>query len=308
MGDTMARLRLKKKFRIPFKTLLLFIFIYITIILGNMIIPNIANNKKLLSFLLSSSNYFMDSYKIEVTSITKYLTNLNINDPISILNKSTGYNISLDKSEPIIEPSIINEEIEAKQNKKVYIYNTHQTENYSDLKTVKDASYMLKDHLKNLNIDATIEEGNINEFLNINNWNYDYSYLASKYFIEENVKNNDYDLIIDLHRDSIDYDNSVTNINGKNYARVLFVVGKENPNYEQNLLLMTELNNLIIKNYPSLTRGVIQKEGYGVNGVYNQDISNKIILLEVGGYQNSSEEVNNTLYLIAQIIKEKIGE
>lgn len=308
MGDNMTKLRLKKKFRIPLKSILLLVLIYGVINLGNFLIPNITNNKKILSFILNNSGYLMDSpYKIEVTSITKYITNLNINDPISILNKSTGYNISLEKKETKQEETKeIKEQIV--QNKKVYIYNTHQTENYSDSKTVKDASYMLKEHLSKLNIDTTVEEGNISEFLTINNWNYDYSYLASKYFIEENIKNNNYDLIIDLHRDSIDYTNSVTNIEGKNYARILFVVGKENPNYEKNLALMQQLNDMITNKYPTLTRGVIQKEGYGVNGIYNQDINDKIILLEVGGYQNNSEEVNNTLEIIANIIKEKIGE
>ena len=52
----------------------------------------------------------------------------------------------------------------------------------------------------------------------------------------------------------------------------------------------------------------IQKEGPGVNGIYNQDLSENIILLEVGANENTIEEVTNTLDIISQVIKEKINE
>ena len=68
------------------------------------------------------------------------------------------------------------------------------------------------------------------------------------------------------------------------------------------------LNDKIKEKYPTLTRGIIKKEGPGVDGVYNQDLSPNMILLEVGGYEKLVSEVNNTLEIISVIIKEYLEE
>ena len=52
----------------------------------------------------------------------------------------------------------------------------------------------------------------------------------------------------------------------------------------------------------------MKKEGYGVNGVYNQDLKENVILIEIGGNENNIEEVNNTLDLVAHVIGEYINE
>ena len=56
-----------------------------------------------------------------------------------------------------------------------------------------------------------------------------------------------------------------------------------------------------------LSRGISRKSGAGVNGVYNQDVFNKALLIEVGGVENTIEDVSNTLGVIAQSIFEVIG-
>ena len=45
-----------------------------------------------------------------------------------------------------------------------------------------------------------------------------------------------------------------------------------------------------------------------MNGIYNQDVSPKVILLECGGDKNDIGEVTNTLTLIAPIIAEVLNE
>ena len=81
-------------------------------------------------------------------------------------------------------------------------------------------------------VEVKVEEGSIEDFLNINNYSYNYSYVASRYFIEDELSNN-YDLIIDLHRDAISRKNSVIKINEKNCAKIMFVIGKKNKNYKK---------------------------------------------------------------------------
>ena len=151
----------------------------------------------------------------------KYMT---INSPLNLLNYK---DISVNDVKPVVDVN----------NKKVYVYSTHQTESYSDNKNVVDASHYLKKKLHEYNIDVKIEEGSINEFMNANNYSYNYSYVASRYFVKEELKNN-YDLVIDLHRDAVSRKTSVIEINNKNCARVMFVIGKKNKNYKKNYLLL----------------------------------------------------------------------
>ena len=126
----------------------------------------------------------------------------------------------------------------------------------------------------------------------------------------ENVmkKYNNIDLYIDLHRDAISHDASYININGKDCAKVLFVIGLEYNTYQNNLKIVEQLNNIINNKYPNLSRGIMKKKGYGVNGVYNQDLAPNVILIEIGGHENNIDEVNNTLDLIAEVLREYLNE
>lgn len=190
----------------------------------------------------------------------------------------------------------------------VYIYNTHQKEEYGNNKNVLDAAYVFKTELINQGVHTIVEERDITEFMTLNNMNYNYSYDASRYYIEDIMKKNNVSLFIDLHRDALDKKSVTTNINGKSCAKILFVVGKEHKNYNKNYTLAKKLNTMIKIKYPSLTRDVILKSGSNVNGIYNQDLSSDMILLEIGSQESSFEEVNNTIVLLAPIIGDYLNE
>ena len=171
------------------------------------------------------------------------------------------------------------------------------------------ASYMLQEKLNNINISSIVEVNDITDYLRKNNLDYSKSYEVSRIYLNEIIKKYDsFRLFIDLHRDSAEKYVTTTEIDGKACAKVMFVVGLENPNYKENLNLTEKINNKIKEKYPTLTRGIMQKQGYGVNGVYNQDINSNVILLELGGNNNNIEEVNNTLNILANIIGEIINE
>ena len=235
----------------------------------------------------------------KIVSVTKSIRNKTFNDPVNLLRIN---NIKTLNNPNYYENNIAAANID---NPNVYIYNSHPKEAYADnARTVLDMDYIFKDYLANYNIDADIEEGDINNFLLINNLDYGYSYIASRSFIEEKISNNNYDLIIDLHRDATNHDDTYININGLNCVKILFVVGALNPDYEINYNLAMELSSLINSKYPGLSRGVLLKQGANVNGLYNQDLSTKMILLELGGNNNTEEEVINTISLLSEIIGE----
>ena len=55
-----------------------------------------------------------------------------------------------------------------------------------------------------------------------------------------------------------------------------------------------------------ISKGILQKQGKGVNGIYNEDFSNRTILIEVGGENNKIEEVYNTLDILSDVIYDYI--
>ena len=137
---------------------------------------------------------------------------------------------------------------------RVYIYSSHfnegyassNLENYNITPNVVMAGRLLKEKLNKLNVPTIVEEGDIGGFMAVNNWNFNRSYEASRYFVEDALKNNStLELLIDLHRDAIPKSTSTVDIDGTSYAKILFVCGKENPNYEQNMALMNKINDKV---------------------------------------------------------------
>lgn len=318
-----------------FKYIICLIAIYLVYSLLSLVLLNIRlvdNNEDFIKNLLADSNYHMlyeRKDKNIIYRLANLLTRLNINEPLTILESSFGYKASNNSDTNLVynenyEDNDAVEEVINYMSKKeeildpiVYIYNSHQTESYSKTyleaynitPNVLMASYLLKEKLDKLNVPTIVEESNISEFLRINNWVYKDSYKASRFYLLDTMnKYPSVRLFIDLHRDSLSKSKSTVNINGKECAKIMFVVGKEHENYNKNLELANNLNDRITAQYPSLSRGISLKSGSGVNGIYNQDLSSNIILLELGGNENNITEVLNTIDIISNIIKEYIDE
>ncbi len=199
----------------------------------------------------------------------------------------------------------------------IYIYNTHQLEEY-DMKTLYDysikpnvmiASYILKEKFNELGIPSVVETANIKKYLQDNHLKYNFSYVASRYFAEITLsKNKTIKYMIDVHRDSTRIDKTLYENNGHQYARIMFVVGLEHVNYKKNLDLAITLNELIESEYSGISRGVLKKSKKTGNGIYNQDLSPNSILIEIGGVDNTIEQVYNTCEILVKKISEFIKE
>lgn len=315
----------KKKIKI-FKILFILIFIYIIFQITFNILFDFKlekSNKDFIIALLNNSNHhllYKERKNNYLDKFIEFVTNIDINKPTSILATNFNYEIEtssdgddLEKLSDFVEdpnPIEINKP-------RVYVYNTHQLEGYDSTyyadynitPNVQMASYLLKDKLNDMNIPTIVESGNITDFLTINNWSYSDSYKASRYFLENALSEyNELDLIIDLHRDAIKKEASTTEENGKKYAKVLFVVGKDYENYEKNLEVANRLNELFKLYVPSISRGVIIKGGNNVNGIYNQDLNSNIVLIECGGSENTIDEVINTIDVLSKVIKDYLGD
>ncbi|MDD6323655.1 MAG: stage II sporulation protein P [Bacilli bacterium] len=315
----MKKIKLKKR-KFKFRLFLYAFIMFLGYQISFNIIMNIklvSSNEEFIKTLLVDSNYHLLYEKKATNLLTKIWSKIiDVNKPVSILKNTLHFNPN--KNEPmayINNPNIKEvEKLEAPPS--VYIYNTHQGESYQgkalegyNIKpSVMMASYILQDKLAQNNVKADVMQDNIADYLNLNNMKYNKSYLASRKFLMDALsKYKDYKLIIDLHRDSLSKDKSTTIINNKSCAKISFVVGQDHDNYEANLNKTNNINEKIKQKYPNLTRGVLVKGGKGSNGIYNQDLSPNIILIEIGGQENTIDEVLNTIELLSPIIKENIN-
>lgn len=256
-------------------------------------------------FLLLINTNFKDylSYSISnnINNKFSYKTNKLV---YNSLNRIVNINDNKKEEEIIIENKVVNPLI--------YIYNTHDSEkynlpftnDYSITPDVKIASFILKDHLNDLNIDSYVETKSVYKYIKKNNLNYNISYDISRKYITDLKNKYNFKIYIDLHRDSVKYNTTLYTKNNKKYAKILFVLGKKNKNYKNNLKFINYINNKLNKDYKGLSRGILYRD----DARFNQDISDNAILLELGGVDNTIEELNNTLYILANILKEYLNE
>ena len=316
----------KKKFKF------IFLIIIIYLVFAYTFYYSFRNNKKVtneefVNFLLNNGNSNMldsDKFPKVINKTLSYILNIDITKPDSLFNQSIiGYTYDeVDNKEELERLKQISSYISDPNkvdinNPVVYIYNSHQLENYNSenlsiygiTPNVLMASYLLKEKLNDMGIPSIVEDTNITEFLDINGWDYASSYKASRIFMLD--KQNTYSSLkyyIDIHRDSVGRELTTVKIGNKNYARILFVIGLEHDNYEKNLELANNINKLFNEYYPGLSRGIYKKEGPNVNGIYNQDISANAMLIEVGGVDNNIEEVMNTVNAISDVLSKYIGD
>ena len=203
--------------------------------------------------------------------------------------------------------------------KVVYVYFTHNRESFlPHLKGVTDPDLAfhsqlnvtnigdkLKEELEERGIGTVVDKTDVQANLSSKGLTYAQSYQESRSVVEAAVSgNHDLTYLIDIHRDSRRKQDTTKEINGKSYAKLAFIVGGEHANYEKNLAFANQLHDLIEQKYKGLSRGSFTKKGAGTNGKFNQDLSEKAILVEFGGVDNTFEELNNSAEVLAEVISE----
>lgn len=120
--------------------------------------------------------------------------------------------------------------------------------------------------------------------------------------------NNHLQMVFDIHRDGLPVtakaDRVKTTINGEEVAKVLLVVGKDNPYYAQNLAFAQELQARMEEMYPGLSRGILTKAG-----TYNQEQHPQSVAVYIGSYpQNALSEAERSAKLFADVVATMVQE
>lgn len=188
------------------------------------------------------------------------------------------------------------------KDKKIHIYNTHQSEEYDGYNVILGANY-LKDCLNSQGYQCDVEGNDFEGYKAIHNIAYNKSYTVSKMYLEQSLQSSGgYDLIIDFHRDSISKELSTIIYNNKSYAKIMFVVGKSSGKFDAVNQLSQQLSDLANTIVPKISRGVYVKQSH-----YNQGTSDNMVLIEVGAQSNTKEEIEATVEVVASAIGKYLG-
>ena len=135
------------------------------------------------------------------------------------------------------------------------------------------------------------------------------SYKRSLQTVENVLKNNNSDIIIDLHRDAIgsksNYDPSVK-IGEDVVAKMMFVIGTNggglyHPNWENNLQFAIQIQEKANEMYPGLFKPIIVR-----NSRYNQHLGKAACIIEVGATGNTLEQCLNSMKYLSKIFDEAL--
>ncbi|HWQ74338.1 MAG TPA: stage II sporulation protein P [Syntrophomonas sp.] len=108
--------------------------------------------------------------------------------------------------------------------------------------------------------------------------------------------------IIDVHRDAVPPGEYQAKVKGQDVTKIKLVVGRSNPNSQTNLNFAKNLKAAMDKISPGLSEGIFMGKGD-----YNQDLSPRAMLIEVGSHTNSKEEAEKGVKLFAQALPVVLG-
>ena len=192
----------------------------------------------------------------------------------------------------------------------IYIYNTHQTEeyapgslkNYNITPTVYMAANILKENLRENGINAIVEDSSLQKGLSERGLNYNSAYtLSYEWLTSAKERYPSVKYFIDLHRDSV---SASTTINNYSYAKMMFVIGMNHDNYKKNEELILKLNEFLNRGY----KGLMREPFYGKNSRYNQHFNENVMLIEIGGPESTISEVSLSVKAFAESLSNLLGE
>lgn len=201
---------------------------------------------------------------------------------------------------------------EIRKDMKVLIYHTHTSESYSGITNYSD-SYRTEDNTSNVvRVGAALKEylSTYGIYVRHDTTTHDYpsyngAYKASLKTVENILQDENYDIIIDIHRDALASNSSyrpTAEINNETVAKLMFVIGTnaaglKHDNWIENLKFAIAVQQRASEVFPGLFRDL-----HLSTSRYNQHTSDKTIILEVGATGNTINEACLSMKYFAELI------
>lgn len=186
----------------------------------------------------------------------------------------------------------------------VLVYHTHTTESF-----LPESGEAFTDNLEQtvvvlgaylaevLGRDFRIPVLHVREIFDIpRRYGYEKAGPRIQQILEENPQ---IQVVLDVHRDGVPRKITTTSMKGQETGRILFVVGSRHQTWPDNLRYALFLHEILEERYHGLSRG-IRQQSYS----YNQHLHSRSIIVEIGGHENSLEEVKRAIPFLAEAIAE----
>lgn len=178
--------------------------------------------------------------------------------------------------------------------KKIGIYSTHGAESYvpndgadslPEGGGIIDVAESLKEGLKENGVEAVqSKETHVPHDSN--------AYKRSRDTAQE-LMQDDVDAVIDVHRDALEAEEYLED----GMVQIQLVVGRQNQNQEANQEFAEKLKAIADEKYPGLVKGI-----FAAKGNYNQDMSPRSLLIEVGTHKNDKEAAQESVKKFADVV------
>ena len=244
----------------------------------------------------------------EVVTPNPIAENANVQYGNVKIKNQTTYNLTED---------ILNPDIKI-DNKNILIFHTHSCESYTpsekyqytqtgnDRTTDKNYSVIrvgteLENYLKQYNINV-IHDTSYHDYPS-----YTGSYTRSLQTVENILKTNQSDIIIDLHRDAVgsrpDYAPTVK-IGDDYAAQIMFVIGTNegglwHPNWQQNLKFAIKIQQKAEEMYPGLFKPIMLTKSR-----YNQHTGKYANIMEIGSTGNTLDQCLTSMKYLSAVMNE----
>ncbi|HZK25376.1 MAG TPA: stage II sporulation protein P [Oscillospiraceae bacterium] len=126
------------------------------------------------------------------------------------------------------------------------------------------------------------------------------AYQRSRRTVEEALKEQP-DALIDVHRDAVPEEEYLEEVEGEKRVQVQLVVGRQNQNRANNQQFAEGIKKQADEKYPGLVKGIFMARGN-----YNQDMSPRATLIEVGSHTNDKDQAEETMGLFSEVMNDFI--
>ncbi len=249
-----------------------------------------------------------EATKTEVVTPNPIAENTNVQYGNVKIKNQTTYNLTED---------ILNPDIKI-DNKNILIFHTHSCESYTPSEKYQytqtgnyrttDKNYSvirvgteLENYLKQYNINV-IHDTSYHDYPS-----YTGSYTRSLQTVENILKTNQSDIIIDLHRDAVgsrpDYAPTVK-IGDDYAAQIMFVIGTNegglwHPNWQQNLKFAVKVQQKAEEMYPGLFKPIMLTKSR-----YNQHTGKYANIMEIGSTGNTLDQCLTSMKYLSAVLNE----
>lgn len=108
--------------------------------------------------------------------------------------------------------------------------------------------------------------------------------------------------VFDVHRDAAPPEAYAGRVAGQAVTQVMIVIGRANPQAQANMTFAQAVKAAADREAPGLMRGILR-----TGGAFNQDLSARALLFEIGAHTNRREEAQEAAKILGSVLPGVIG-